>query len=63
MPRYVTRASVSIEDDLCPEDREASRSIVVLVSADAIDTGLVDALGVKIYRVAERVPMGFRRER
>jgi hypothetical protein len=60
MPRYVTRALVSIEDDLCSEDRETPRSIVVHVSDDTVDTGLVDALGVRIYRVSDRVPMGFR---
>jgi hypothetical protein len=28
---------------------------------DAVDTGLIDASGVRIYRVTDRVPMGFRK--
>lgn len=61
MTRYVTRAW--IEDDASLEDRERPPTITVHESNDATDTGLVDALGVRIYRVVERVPIGFCRDR
>jgi len=58
MTRYVTRAW--IDDDASLEDRETQRTITVHERDGTTDTGLVDAAGVKIYRVADRVPMGFR---
>lgn len=60
-PRYVTSASrprhVRAEDDFWPETRE---TIAVIVDEEsAVDTGLVDAAGVSIYRVPQRNRVGF----
>jgi hypothetical protein len=58
MTRYVTRDW--IDHDTTAADRETPQTITVHESRDASDTGLVDAAGVRIYRVSDRVPMGFR---
>lgn len=59
--RYVSRADGWAADDLSNEDFEKPQTITVLeVETGAVDTGLLDANGVKIYRVANRMPIGFR---
>jgi hypothetical protein len=62
MPRYVTRALIWIEDEVADTARADPRSITVHEREQrTADTGLVDSTGVPIYRVADRVPMGFRK--
>lgn len=57
MPRYITiahppRAAWGDDVPLLPQ-------ITVYDEPDAEDTGLVDSGGTKIYRVRERLKMGF----
>lgn len=58
MTKYITKASAW--DDLSADDYEPTRTIAVIVEDDAVDTGLLNADGTKIYRVRDRVPVGFR---
>lgn len=57
MPRYVTRSYVA--DDAAWDEKVAPTSVSVIVCDDLIDTGLLDAAGVKLYRVALDGPVGF----
>ncbi len=58
MPRYVTRANIATDDIWTPDDRPTLS--VIVEDREPLDTGLVDAGGVRIFRVSERAPMGFR---
>lgn len=57
MKRYVTRAYIA--DDCAFEEKKNAASVVVIENNDVTDTGLLDASGVKIYRVGDRVALGF----
>jgi hypothetical protein len=54
MMRYVPRSAVGGY-----EDASATASEVILDEGGPVFSGLLDANGEKLYRVPERVPIGF----
>lgn len=57
MPRYAARAYIA--DDCAFEARTAMPTVVITESDGHADTGLLDAGGRRIFRLSDRVPLGF----
>jgi hypothetical protein len=58
MTKYVTHGYVA--DDVVFDPAQAVKTLTIVENVEtAIDTGLVDANGVKLYRLPERGPFGF----
>jgi hypothetical protein len=54
--RYVTRAHIAVSFD---SDLSATASNVIVEDEMPIDSGLLNADGERLYRVPEKVPLGF----
>lgn len=62
MPGYVAIPERGTPPRADADDWAAPHFTIVVLEEDhsPVSTGLVDARGVPIYRIADRVPMGFR---